>query len=31
LELARRFPHGLADIPPMPEEISNAVIAEVQA
>jgi type IV secretion system protein TrbE len=31
LELARRFPHGLADIPPMPEEISNAVIAKAQA
>ncbi len=31
LELARRFPRGLADVPPMPEEISRAATAEVQA
>lgn len=24
-ELAQRFPHGLADVPPLPEEISGAV------
>ena len=26
-ELARRFPNGLADVPPLPEEISGAVTA----
>ena len=29
-ELARRFPHGLADVPPLPEEISGAVTGEMQ-
>jgi hypothetical protein len=29
-ELARKFPHGLADIPPLPEEISGAVTGEMQ-
>jgi hypothetical protein len=29
-ELARRFPHGLADVPPLPEELSGAVLREVQ-
>lgn len=29
-ELARKFPHGLAEIPPLPEEISGAVTGEVQ-
>lgn len=28
-ELARRFPHGLAEVPPLPEEISGAVTGEV--
>jgi type IV secretory pathway VirB4 component len=28
-ELARRFPHGLAEIAPLPEEISGAVTGEV--
>jgi hypothetical protein len=30
-ELVRRFPHGLADVPLLPEEISGAVVREVQA
>jgi hypothetical protein len=30
-ELARRFPHGLADVPPLPEEISGAVTGEIQS
>jgi hypothetical protein len=25
-ELAQRFPNGLADVPPLPEELSGAVI-----
>jgi type IV secretory pathway VirB4 component len=29
-ELVRRFPHGLADVPLLPEEMSGAVIREVQ-
>jgi type IV secretory pathway VirB4 component len=29
-ELARKFPHGLADVPPLPEELSGAVMAEAQ-
>jgi TraG P-loop domain len=28
-ELARKFPRGLAEIPPLPEEISGAVIGEM--
>jgi type IV secretory pathway VirB4 component len=28
--LARQFPHGLADIPPLPEELSGAVAREAQ-
>ncbi|HEV2398158.1 MAG TPA: hypothetical protein VGS27_14525 [Candidatus Sulfotelmatobacter sp.] len=27
-ELARKFPHGLAEVPPLPEEISGAVAGE---
>src|SRR5437762_914696 len=30
-ELARRFPHGLAEVPPLPEEISGAVTGEMQS
>jgi len=30
-ELARRFPHGLAEVPPLPEEISDAVTGEMQS
>jgi hypothetical protein len=26
-ELARRFPNGLAEVPPLPEELSGAVMA----
>jgi hypothetical protein len=29
-ELARKFPHGLAEVPPLPEEISGAVTGEMQ-
>jgi hypothetical protein len=29
-ELARKFPHGLADVPQLPEELSGAVMAQVQ-
>ncbi len=29
-ELARKFPHGLAEVQPLPEEISGAVTGEVQ-
>jgi len=29
-ELARKFPHGLADVPPLPEEISGAVTGEAR-
>lgn len=29
-ELAQRFPHGLADVPPLPEEISGAVAGEAR-
>jgi hypothetical protein len=29
-ELARQFPHGLADVPPLPEELSGAVAREAQ-
>ena len=28
-ELARKFPHGLAEVPPLPEEISGAVTGEI--
>lgn len=28
-ELARKFPHGLVEVPPLPEEISGAVTGEV--
>jgi len=30
-ELARKFPHGLAEVPPLPEEVSGAVTGEVQS
>jgi type IV secretion system protein TrbE len=30
-ELARKFPHGLAEVPPLPEEISGAVTGEMQS
>jgi hypothetical protein len=30
-ELARKFPHGLAEVPPLPEEISGAVTGETQS
>ena len=30
-ELARKFPRGLAEIPPLPEEISGAVTGEMQS
>src|SRR5579875_1072010 len=30
-ELARKFPHGLAEVPPLPEEISGAVAGEKQS
>src|SRR6266480_4000863 len=30
-ELARRFPHGLAEVPPLPEEISGAVTGDMQS
>jgi hypothetical protein len=30
-ELARKFPHGLAEIPPLPEEISGAVTGEMRS
>jgi hypothetical protein len=30
-ELARKFPHGLAEVPPLPEEISGAVTGEIQS
>jgi len=29
-DLARKFPHGLAEVPQLPEELSGAVIAQVQ-
>jgi len=29
-ELARKFPHGLAEVPPLPEEISGAVTGEAR-
>ena len=29
-ELAHKFPRGLADVPPLPEEISGAVTGETQ-
>jgi hypothetical protein len=29
-ELARKFPHGLAEVPPLPEEISGAVTGEMR-
>jgi hypothetical protein len=28
-ELAQRFPNGLADVPPLPEELSGAVIGVI--
>ena len=28
-ELARKFPHGLAEVPPLPEEVSGAVTGEM--
>jgi len=28
-DLARKFPHGLAEVPPLPEEVSGAVTGEV--
>lgn len=30
-ELARKFPHGLAEVPPLPEEISGAMTGEMQS
>jgi len=29
-ELAQKFPHGLAEVPPLPEEISGAVTGEAR-
>jgi hypothetical protein len=29
-ELAQKFPRGLADVPPLPEEVSGAVTGETQ-
>ncbi len=29
-ELARKFPHGLAEVPQLPEELSGAVVAQAQ-
>ena len=30
-ELARKFPHGLAEVPPLPEEISGAVTGDMRS